>query len=449
MFDRIVTSTNEDLMYLGFWRIQILAHKKFFPNKILTIAFLTNRDEDDDLIIEMRNNGVDVKLYKPIPNIPKGNQGKLLRYVCASEFESEVSVITDMDTIPLQSDYLNEITSKREKNKVLCVGSEVYHNTPHSGKFPAHHMTAEGSLFKKLFNPNNLPYDELINEISKINNVFDSKESLHSDIFSDESLIRVLFNNSSVERQNYPRNINIKQQWIDRSWWGIDNDRLENFEYIEANLLRPYSDHRNDILPIEVFLNKLHNTNSKFETSFLKNYFSVAEKSLELYGGNIIEIGAGHGESTKKLLQIAKNYNSKVIVIDPFEDGWDEMPETYGKPYPYEIFKSNVSNYEKNIVLLKKSSLEENIYDDIVNHSPISFSFVDGLQYKEAVLSDLRLMRKLNCKVICVDDYTRNTNESQVPLAIDEFLTIFNDYEILYSENIPVRAKIYLIKKHI
>jgi hypothetical protein len=329
------------------------------------------------------------------------------------------------------------------------VGSEVYHNTPHSGKFPAHHMTAEGSLFKKLFNPNNLPYDELINEISKINNVFDSKESLHSDIFSDESLIRVLFNNSSVERQNYPRNINIKQQWIDRSWWGINNDRLENFEYIEANLLRPYSDHRDKILPIEVFLNKSHNTNSKFETSFLKNYFSVAEKNLELYGGNIIEIGAGHGESTKKLLQIAKNYNSKVIVIDPFEDGWDEMPETYGKPYPYEIFKSNVLDYEKNMVLIKKSSLEENVYDDIVNHLPISFSFVDGLQYKEAVLSDLMLMRKLNCNVICVDDYTRNTKESQVPLAIDEFLTLFNDYEILYSENIPVRSKIYLIKKHI
>jgi hypothetical protein len=34
-------------------------------------------------------------------------------------------------------------------------------------------------------------------------------------------------------------------------------------------------------------------------------------------------------------------------------------------------------------------------------------------------------------------------------LAIDEFLTLFNDYEILYSENIPVRAKAYLIKKDI
>ena len=449
MFDRIVTSTNEDLMYLGFWRIQILAHKKFFPNKILTIAFLTNRDEDDDLIIEMKNNGVDVKLYKPIPNIPKGNQGKLLRYVCASEFESEVSVITDMDTIPLQSDYLNEITSKREKNKVLCVGSEVYHNTPHSGKFPAHHMTAEGSLFKKLFNPNNLPYDELINEISKINNVFDSKESLHSDIFSDESLIRVLFNNSSVERQNYPRNINIKEDWIDRSWWSIDQNRLENYKYIEANLLRPYKDHSDKISPIEGFLNSKHKPNPSFGLSYLVDYFAVAERSLELYGGNIIEIGAGHGESTKKLLQTSQKYNSKVIVIDPFEDGWDEMPDTYGKPYPYEIFKANVLHYKENMVLVKKSSLEEGVYDDIINHLPISFSFVDGLQYKEAVLSDLRLMRKLNCKVICVDDYTRNTNESQVPLAIDEFLTIFNDYEILYSENIPVRAKIYLIKKHI
>lgn len=445
MFNRIITSTNEDSTYLDFWRIQILSHKIFFPNKILTIAFLTNRSDDDDLIIEMRSCGIDVRLYKPISNIPEGNHAKLLRYICASEFEDDVCVITDMDTIPLQSDYLNNLTSERELNKILCVGSEVYKGTPHSGKFPAHHITAEGKLFKKLFNPKDLSNEDLINEISKINNVYDHKESLLSSEFSDESLIRVLFEMNVVDRQDLPRNINIKEQWIDRSWWDIDNDRLYSFNYIEANLLRPYKQNVSKIKGIEVFLNSLVGGNMSF---IKKDMFSIADECLRVHKGNIIEIGAGNGESTEEFLIISKKYNHNVIVIDPFEDGWDDMPETYGKPYPYQIFKSRVSKYD-NLNLVKMSSIDENIYNELINFLPISFSFVDGLQYKDSVISDLNLMKKLNCNIICVDDFTRNTNESQVPLAIDEFLATNSDYVMLHYEDIAVRAKVFLIKKEL
>jgi hypothetical protein len=265
MFNRIITSTNENATYLDFWKIQILSHKIFFPNKILTIAFLTNRDENDDLIIEMKSHGIDVRLYKPIQNIPEGNHAKLLRYICASEFGNEVCVITDMDTIPLQSDYLNSITSNRESNKILCVGSEVYHGTPHSGKFPAHHITSEGNLFKELFNPKNLPYEDLIIELSKINNVYDHTESVLGGEFSDESLIRVLFDKNNVNRQNHLRNINITNQWIDRSWWGINKERLYSFNYIEANLLRPYETYKDEIHEIEIFLNSLKNKKLKIK----------------------------------------------------------------------------------------------------------------------------------------------------------------------------------------
>ena len=445
MFNRIVTSTNEDSTYLDFWKIQIMSHKIFFPNKILTIAFLTNRDENDELILEMKSYEIDVRLYKPISNIPEGNQAKLLRYICASEFENEVCVITDMDTIPLQTEYLNYITSNRQLNKILCVGSEVYNGTPHMGKFPAHHITSEGKLFKKLFNPNNLSYGDLFIELSKINNVYDHKESLLSNEFSDESLIRVLFDRSDVEKQNHPRNINIKEQWIDRSWWGINKERLYSFNYIEANLLRPYNKNKNKIQEIEVFLNSLNNQTFKLKK---KDMFSIANDCLNFSKGNIIEIGAGNGDSTKEFLEVSKKYGCNVIVIDPFEDGWEDMPETYGKPYPYKIFNDKVKGYN-NLKLVKKSSLENNIYDDLINHQPISFSFVDGLQYKDAVISDLNLMKKLNCNIICVDDYTRNTSESQVPLAINEFLTTNNDYIILHYEEIPVRAKVFLIKKEL
>jgi hypothetical protein len=114
MFDRIVTSTNDNSIYLGFWKIQILSHKKFFPEKKLTIAFLTNRTQDDELVKEMIDSGIDVQLYKPIEGIPEGNHAKVLRYICASQYKNEVCCITDMDTIPLQKEYLTKQTNLRE-----------------------------------------------------------------------------------------------------------------------------------------------------------------------------------------------------------------------------------------------------------------------------------------------------------------------------------------------
>jgi len=256
MFDRIITSTNDNSIYLGFWKIQILSHKKFFPEKKLTVAFLTNRTQDDELVKEMIDSGIDVQLYKPIDGIPEGNHAKILRYICASQYENEVCCITDMDTIPLQKEYLTKQTNLREPNKLLCIGAEVYKNTPHYGKFPAHHMTAEGNVFKQLFNPNNLDYEESIKSISNFR-IYDLKESIVNSIheFSDESLIRVLIEKNNIPVQHVQRNINIHSDWIDRSWWGIDINKLKSCGYIESNLLRPYEHHISQIKPIVDFLN--------------------------------------------------------------------------------------------------------------------------------------------------------------------------------------------------
>ena len=232
MFDRIVTSTNDNSTYLGFWELQILSHKKFFPEKKITIAFLTDRTYEDELVKEMISHDIDVQLYKPINGIPEGNHAKILRYICASQYDNEICCITDMDTIPLQKEYLTNQTNLREPNKLLCIGAEVYENTPHYGKFPAHHMTAEGKIFKQLFNPNNLL----------------------PNLYPSQWLIRVLIGKNGVPVQHIVRNVDVYNDWIDRSWWNIDIEKLKNLKYIESNLLRPYDENKQQIEPIIQFL---------------------------------------------------------------------------------------------------------------------------------------------------------------------------------------------------
>lgn len=171
--------------------------------------------------------------------------------------------------------------------------------------------------------------------------------------------------------------------------------------------------------------------------------FDILEKELSESKGNIIEIGAGIGETTRILLSYAKKYQVKVVVIDPHELGWNEMPESYGKPYTYQKFLENVEDYKENLIHFRVSSLDSTLENKLKNLKPFSFSFVDGLQYKEAVLSDLNLMKILEVPVICVDDFTRNTEISQVPLAVNEFIEINKNYNLI-SEPVSVRSKAFL-----
>jgi len=167
----------------------------------------------------------------------------------------------------------------------------------------------------------------------------------------------------------------------------------------------------------------------------------VFNNLLSIEDGYCIEIGAGYGETTVKLLNSVKNF--KVIVVDPFEDGWDNMPESYGKPYPFFLFQNATKQFSDKIILIKKSSDDVTVIDDLSQYSPIIFSFVDGLQFVDNVLHDLNMMDKLNCKVICVDDYNRLTNISQVPLAIEQFIKNNKNYDMIYQNN---NKEVYLVR---
>jgi hypothetical protein len=167
----------------------------------------------------------------------------------------------------------------------------------------------------------------------------------------------------------------------------------------------------------------------------------VFNNLLNIEDGYCVEIGAGYGETTVKLLNSVKNY--KIIVVDPFEDGWGSMPESYGKPYPFFLFQNAIKQFSDKVILIKKSSDDSSVIDELLKYKPIIFSFVDGLQYTDNVLYDLNMMDKLNCKVICVDDYNRLTNISQVPLAIEEFIKNNKNYDVVYQND---NKEIYLVR---
>ena len=263
-FDRVIISTNEHPSYIQFWPLVAQSYKKYFPDKKLTLAFLTTEKEDSTKVEKMRRFG-DVVLFHPISGIPLENQAKLVRYILASRYTDEVCMINDIDTCPLRGDYYIDIATGRKKGHLLAHGAEVYNGTPHEGKFPAGLMSAEGYVFKEIYNPNDKSLDELFNsDVYKLSNVFDNKESITTipscwnevSGFSDESLNRALISQwpGSPDRiYHVPRGFISRRDWIDRSRWNIDMNRLKAAGpagYYEVNFLRPFSSNYERMKPI-------------------------------------------------------------------------------------------------------------------------------------------------------------------------------------------------------
>ena len=120
---------------------------------------------------------------------------------------------------------------------------------------------------------------------------------------------------------------------------------------------------------------------------------------------NCLEIGAGHGDTTKVLCKHTKF----VTVIDPFEyiEGADR---SYFDPYPRQVFFDNMRGIENwRLWQLRTGEiLDTEWYFD--------FAFVDGLQDRVSVSVDLDFCNQ--CDVICVDDYDR----PEVRRAVNDFI---------------------------
>jgi hypothetical protein len=244
MFDRIIVGTNFDPTYFNFWKLQVLAHKTFFPDVKLTFALL---DADfhsgfcrtDVKPLEMC--GAEVFFYAPDDKCPQANQAKLLRYYCAAQFPNDMSILCDMDTVPLTRKYIEGLSKKVTNDQLLAVGREVY-DIEHTGKFPAHHIAGRGYLFQRLYNTAGKDFSQVVQQHVGLR-VFDHKEDARNSPyrFSDESLNRALIEIYKIPVRHITRDIDIHKQWLDRSWWKNSDvyAELMTGDFIEANMLRP------------------------------------------------------------------------------------------------------------------------------------------------------------------------------------------------------------------
>ena len=237
MFDKVIVSSDE--YFKNFFPIVSYAWRKFFPDVKVAAAFVTDREHDDKSIEKLKNLYDEVKLFRPINGIPTKNIAKMARFIYASEMADEVCTIEDVDTIPLQSQFFAERTAQRNKGCLLAVGQEVYKGLPHYENFPVSTITGEGNVFKKMFNPDDKPFDSLFNYWETLPD--EKGATVSSELFSDEGLIAQLTKaNKPSFIQHIQRGISPSKDWIDRSNWKLDLNKLKKGQYVTCNFMRPF-----------------------------------------------------------------------------------------------------------------------------------------------------------------------------------------------------------------
>lgn len=272
----VCLSVNDNYDYYKNMPLVYQAWKSFFPKCLISVGFVNSkfsnkhRLNNQNVTDFLETYSDSLIVVDEIGGIPSENLGKFLRYYVASQQpDGTFCLIHDIDSLPLQTNYWTDyIFVNFIEDKLLAVGHDVYKGTEHEGKFPASNMMGTSNVFAKLLNSDGASFSSIIGQYVGIR-MFDDKERLDQtkQNFSDESLIRyMIFKNLRLENVNFlDRKIDIRSQWLDKTFWNLDQLKLRNQGYIECNLPRSfdYNIQSINVTELEKFIKTKYLSNGK------------------------------------------------------------------------------------------------------------------------------------------------------------------------------------------
>jgi hypothetical protein len=257
--EKFVTATTDNNLYYQFCGFASQNMKnKFGQNCEIVIAYITDRDESDERYKRICEFATVVKI-DPIPELEIGIQAKVSRLWLASQSDSPCAII-DVDWFALNEDFFLNCFDNCKEGTLGVIGSNVFSGTRDEGKFPMNMVHGHNETFRKIINPKNLQYRDLL--LSWDCNRFDGKENVFNRFngFSDESLLRKLVHDCGMENQITHNHMPSHRPYgfssrIDRSNWNFDLEKMRSGYYIDSQPLRPINDNLGAISPLLEYLN--------------------------------------------------------------------------------------------------------------------------------------------------------------------------------------------------
>lgn len=228
--DRAIVSTDTNATYSDFWPLVAKAWKEMGIKP--TLALIAPKDFKIDEKIG------DVIRFEPIPGIPTSFQAQVIRLLLPIYFEDEVSLISDIDMLPLSKDYYcNSV--KNVKDDCFVIYRDQAYKRDNYEMYPMCYNAAKGKVFKELFK---------IKSIEDIKAKIIEWYGLGCGWTTDE---RMLYKHiQEWEKKDKKRIVKLGhevEKRIDRGEWEYDKDLVKKKYYIDSHMLRPYKQYKKEI----------------------------------------------------------------------------------------------------------------------------------------------------------------------------------------------------------
>ena len=163
----------------------------------------------------------------------------------------------------------------------------------------------------------------------------------------------------------------------------------------------------------------------------------TAEWAAKNYEGDIVEIGALRGEQTVHLCEVARKYNRKVIVVDPWnvDANGVEEPLNYMSANDYQIFLEVTKDYSDVLEVIRKPSSDKEVFDKIENRQ-LCFAWGDGCHTSKGLINDLTLVKHCG-GVVGIDD-----------ISYFQWCNVCKQHYSLYSVYSDFAAEVYKLEIH-
>jgi len=175
-----------------------------------------------------------------IEGIPSGFISQVVRFIVPCMFPEEVSVIGDIDMIPLNKSYFTKNITQYNNDDVLIFSSDAY---PTELRYPMCYIATKGKYFQEIIGLKNTDQDTVesfIKDLHSLNKKWDTDE-----LFFAEQLHKSRFLDKTVF---------LKRGWnpmaknrIDRSHWKYSKFGLFFNQYIDVHCLRPMDKHLKEL----------------------------------------------------------------------------------------------------------------------------------------------------------------------------------------------------------
>lgn len=328
IINRAIVSTDNNPFYYDFWPLVAKAWRNMGIEPTVAVVGGLNLNHPSGTVIKVPQ----------IEGISCGFISQVIRFIIPCMFPEEVSVIGDIDMIPLNKDYFTKNIAQYDEDDIVIFSSDAY---PTELRYPMCYIAAKGKYFREIIGLKNTDQDTVenfIKDLHALNLKWDTDELFFAGQLHKSALLS--------------KTVFLKRGWspmaknrIDRSHWKYSKLGLFFNKYIDVHCLRPMENHLRQLKNIVEYVDN-GSDGSKYFSYITKKPARKLVNSLKLLKQNYIDQDL-FGIKEKKTQGAEKN---KIIAFSLFGN---DARYTRGIKKIYQLYNSLLPDWKCRVYVAK------------------------------------------------------------------------------------------------